>query len=157
MEWEYIQNLLASVDSSNFDPATTAVLMVSPDYSATVAMHLAHGWSRNGESLDIIPVEVPYPDQQANEFMADFDMLIHTIQKYDHLVLVEVGIIRGGNWRWILDRLNMFGFKREQLTLVAMCENIHSVVKSDYVAKYYDDTKEDLTFYFERYNKHWPV
>ena len=157
MEWEYIQNLLVSVDNSNYDPDNTAVLMVSPDYSATVAMHLAHGWSKNGRSLDIIPIEVPYPDQTADQYITEFRTLIHTLQTYDHLVLVEVGIIRGGNWKWLLNELNNMGFQRKQLTLVAMCENINSVVKSDYVAKYYDDTKEDLTLYFERFNKHWPA
>jgi hypothetical protein len=34
-------------------------------------------------------------------------------------------------------------------------ENIGSVFKSDIVGSYYDDQTQDLTFYFERYNKHW--
>jgi hypothetical protein len=38
-----------------------------------------------------------------------------------------------------------------------MMENIHSIIKSDYVGEYYDDELEDLTFYFEKFNKHWPV
>lgn len=157
MEWQYLNMLLASVDNSKFDPDTTAILMVSPDYSATIAMHLAHAWSVGGESLDIIPVEVPYPDQQSDQYILDFKMKIDEFQKYNHLVLVEAGIIRGGNWKWILNELNLMGFKRKQLTLVAMCENINSAVKSDYVAQYYDDKIQDLTFYFERYNKHWPI
>jgi hypothetical protein len=32
---------------------------------------------------------------------------------------------------------------------------VGSRFKSDVVGDYYDDEKEDLTFYFERENKHW--
>jgi hypothetical protein len=73
------------------------------------------------------------------------------------LVLIEAGIIRGGNWQWMLDVLYGWEYKRSDITLVAMCENIHSKVKSDYVGEYYDDDKEELMFYFEKFNKHWPI
>lgn len=159
-EWELIQKLLTIVDSSNFDPQTTAVLMVSPDYSATVAMHLSHEWSRYGEILKIIPVDVPYPDETntntyRHKFRYEFQQFYG---KYKHLVLVEAGIIRGSNWAWLLEELETrFNYSRNEVTLVALCENINSKVKSDYVGEYYDDEKQDLTFYYERYNKHWPI
>jgi hypothetical protein len=76
--------------------------MVSPDYSATVAMHLAHAWSINGDILDIIPLNVPYPDESADEYIKEMLLKIHEFQRYDRLILVEAGIIRGSNWRWIL-------------------------------------------------------
>lgn len=60
-EWELIQKLLTVVDNSEFDPDTTAIIMASPDYSATIAMHLAHAWSSKGEMLTVIPVDVAYP------------------------------------------------------------------------------------------------
>lgn len=156
-EWELIQQLLTLVDSSNFDPATTAVIMASPDYSATVAMHLAHAWSRHGDMLPIIPVDVTYPDEQADKYIAKMITQADDIRPYQHLVLVEAGIIRGGNWRWMLDVLYAWGYKRENITLVALCENTGAAVKSDYVAEYYDDEKEELMFYFERFNRHWPI
>jgi hypothetical protein len=132
--------------------------MISPDYSATVAMHLAHSWSVNGEILDIIPVDVPYPDESAEPYIADFSLLINKLRKYDRLILVEAGIIRGSNWEWLLKQLTkVMGFERKQITLVALCENIHSKIKSDYVAEYYDDDKEELMFYFEKFNKHWKI
>ena len=157
-EWELIQRLETIVDSSNFDPATTAVVMASPDYSATVAMHLAHSWSRNGEMLSLIPVEVTYPDEDYMPYKERLRSQYLDFKDYTKLVIVEAGIIRGGNWKWILETLiHDFEFKREDITLVAMCENIHSKVKSDYVAEYYDDNIEELMFYFEKFNKHWPV
>jgi hypothetical protein len=157
-EWELIQRLETLVDSSAFDPATTAVIMASPDYSATVAMHLAHAWSRKGEMLHIIPVDVTYPDEDPEPYIKKMQMQSADFGLYKHLVLVEAGIIRGGNWKWMVETLiHDFDFKREDITLVAMCENIHSKVKSDYVAEYYDDNIEELMFYFEKFNKHWPI
>lgn len=157
-EWELIQRLEAIVDSSEFDPETTAVIMASPDYSATVAMHLAHSWSRKGEMLSIIPVDVTYPDESSEPYINKMIMQAGDIRFYQKLVLVEAGIIRGGNWKWMLEILtDVWMFDRKDVTLVAMCENIHSAIKSDYVGEYYDDEKEELMFYFEKYNKHWPV
>lgn len=156
-EEELIGRLLAIVDSTHFTPETTAVIMASPDYSATVAMHLAHAWSVRGEILPIIPVEVAYPDESVDSYRMMFRDQLPTLARYNRFVLVEAGIIRGGNWRWLIEELQAMGYTREQLTLVAMCENVHAAVKSDYVGEYYDDKQEELMFYFERYNKHWPV
>ena len=156
-EWELIQKLLTIVDNSEFDPSDTAVIMASPDYSATVAMHLAHAWSRKGEMLHIIPVDVTYPDEDSKPYIDKMIMQAGDIRPYNKLVLIEAGIIRGGNWQWMLEVLDIWGYKREDLTLVALCENIHSKVKSDYVGEYYDDEKEELMFYYERFNKHWEI
>ena len=45
-------------------------------------------------------------------------------------------------------------FNNKILTL-ALYENIGSLFKSDYVGEYYDNTIEDLTFWWEEDNKHW--
>ena len=156
-EWELIQRLETIVDSSDFDPQTTAVIMASPDYSATVAMHLAHSWSRKGEMLNIIPVDFTYPDESMEHYKSKMIMQAGDIIPYRHLVMVEAGIIRGGNWKWMLDVLYNWGYSKKDITLVALCENVGSAIKSDYVAEYYDDEKEELMFYFEKFNKHWPV
>ena len=156
-EWELIQRLETLVDSSAFDPNTTAVIMASPDYSATVAMHLAHSWSRLGDMLPIIPVDVTYPDEDPEPYIRKMQMQSGDFRSFRHLVLVEAGIIRGGNWAWMMDVLAQYDYQRSDLTLVAMCENVHAKVKSDYVAEYYDDEKEELMFYFEKFNKHWPI
>ncbi len=156
-EWELIQHLLGIVDDSKFDPVDTAMIMASPDYSATVAMHLAHAWSRGGEILPIIPVDVTYPDETPEPYILKMMLQREEIVQYRKLVMVEAGIIRGGNWTWMVELLKSWGYDRSNITLVALCENSHSRVKSDYVAEYYDDEQEELMFYFERYNKHWPI
>lgn len=161
-EWELIQRLLTIVDDTDFDPKTTAVIMASPDYSATVAMHLAHAWSRDGEMIPIIPVDVTYPGEDVDYYVAkfhhEFEWWTEANFRPKKLILVEAGIIRGGNWTWLGNTLiNEYGYEVQDLTLVALLENIHSSIKSDYVGEYYDDEKEELMFYFERYNKHWPI
>ena len=156
-ELELIQRLLTIVDDSNFDPQTTCVIMASPDYSATVAMHLAHAWSRKGEALPIVPVDVAYPDEDTLHYEQKMVMQAGDIRPYQHLVMVEAGIIRGGNWKWMLDVTSLWGYSRKDITLVTLCENLNSKIKSDYVAEYYDDDTHELMFYFEKFNKHWPI
>jgi dTDP-4-dehydrorhamnose 3,5-epimerase-like enzyme len=131
--------------------------MVSPDYSATVAMHLAHAWSTKGEIIPIIPVDVPYPTETYEQYQQKLLAQQTEIRPYQQLILVEAGIIRGGNWAWILDTLKMWNYHRGDITLVALCENVGSKTKSDYVGEYYDDNTHELMFYFERFNKHWAV
>lgn len=156
-EAELINRLETIIDTRAITERT-AVVMVSPDYSATVAMHLAHAWSRAGDMVSIFPIDVTYPDEDNYEYRKKFrhDFQWHA-DKYDNFILIEAGIIRGGNWEWIIEEFARFGFTRERLTLVALCENIHSRVKSDYVAEYYNDDDEELMFYYEKFNKHWPV
>lgn len=154
-EYDLILYLLSIVDDSNFTFEDTAIIMASPDYSATVAMHLAHSWSRNGEVLSLIPVDVTYPDEDASFYIEKMQKQKEEITRFKKLVLVEAGIIRGGNWSWILDLLYSWGYSRSDITLVALCENVHSRIKSDYVGQYYNDDVEELTFYFERFNRHW--
>jgi hypothetical protein len=104
-EWELIQRLLSIVDDSKFDPVDTAVIMASPDYSATVAMHLAHAWSRGGEILPMIPVDVTYPDETPEPYILKMMLQLKEIVQSRKLVMVEAGIIRGGNWTWMLELL----------------------------------------------------
>lgn len=159
-ELEIIQQLETLVDTREFDPKTTAIIQASVDFAGTCAMHLAHAWSVKGEIIPIIPIEVTYPDQTYDyvkeKFRYDMDWHL-THFNYCKFIVIEAGIIRGGNWNWILNEFYDLGFDRKDITLVTMFENIHSIIKSDYVGEYYDDTTHDLTFYYEKYNKHWPV
>lgn len=42
-----------------------------------------------------------------------------------------------------------------EIITATMFENVNSKFKSDVVANYYDDDEQDLTFYYEKPNKHW--
>ena len=115
-EHELILRLLSIVDNSNFRPDNTSVVMASPDYSATVAMHLAHAWSVDGDMLPIIPVDVAYPDENTLPYENKFRNELVWHKRHgglpQRMVLVEAGIIRGGNWRWMLETLYEFDYKR---------------------------------------------
>jgi hypothetical protein len=47
------------------------------------------------------------------------------------------------------------GVDKSRFTTVTLFENVYSQYKSDYVGQYYDNNKTDLTFWWERDNKHW--
>lgn len=139
-------------------PKNTLVVMVSPDYSATVAMHVAHNLSKDGEMCDILPIHVAYPDETINKYVDKANIDLHHYFEfndtvYTNYVLVEAGVIRGGTYTWLT---NLFKKKLVgKIITTTLYENIGSKFKSDVVGEYYDDSKQDLTFYFERYNKHW--
>ena len=159
-ELELINKLETIIDNRSFHPSDTAVIQASVDFAGTAAMHLAHSWSVRGEIIPIIPIEVTYPGETYDYVRSKFhyDMEWHLKHfKYQRFVVIEAGIFRGGNWKWILEEFENLNVPREHITLVTMMETIHSIVKSDYVGEYYDDDMEDLTFYFEKYNKNWPV
>lgn len=140
-------------------PENTLVLMVSPDYSATAAMHVAHALSKDGEMCEILPIHVPYPDEKNIEpwiSKAKNDLSsFHQFCKipFENYLLVEAGVIRGGTYTWLTNLLHMS--VRGNVITTALFENVGSKFKSDIVCTYYNDEIQDLTFYYERENKHW--
>lgn len=151
MEWDAIKDLCSQIPAE-FNASNTLVVMVSPDYSGTVAMHVAHHLSFDGEMCDIISVDVPYPDEKVEPFIKEAFNKFSGLE-HENILLVEAGIIRGGNYTWMTELLAETTNSR--VITSTLYENIHSKFKSDYVARYYDNSTEDLTFYYERYNKHW--
>jgi len=157
LEWQAINKVCRSLKElairNKLTPLNTVVAMVSPDYSGTVAMHVAHYLSEDGEMLDIIPVEIPYPDEDSTEFQNTFiNNVSNKFKKYKNVILVEAGVISGKTFQFIYGNL-----KEHQLEVfsAALFENIHTVFYSDVVGFYYDWQKEPLEFYWERDNKHW--
>jgi hypothetical protein len=143
---------------SQLSAVNTLVLMVSPDYSATAAMHVAHALSKNGEMCDILPIHIPYPDEDKSKYIlkaADDIKQWHNFsdKTYENYLLVEAGVIKGGTYTWLTSVL-----KNEvngEIITSTLYENIHSIFKSDIVGYYYDAEVVDLTFYYERENNHW--
>ena len=150
-EYELIQALLKRLP--RVDPDDTVVLNVSPDYSSKVAMEIAHHLSEEGNMLDMVSLEVPYPSEERDYYELKFkkeSMILPVL--YDKVILVEAAVLSGNNYTWIKERLLDRGFKEECIITVALTEMNTSKFKCDYVQAYTDTIPE---FYWERYNKHW--
>lgn len=158
LEYEMINKMIANLKIlfSELNPKNTVVVMVSPDYSATVAMHVAHALSQDGEMCDLMMVDVPYPDQDKESFVKRLEKQLKEVYKYyQNYVLVEAGIIRGGNYTWICNTMREYLPTSVRIITAAMYENIHSSFQCDVIGSFYNNEIEDLTFYYEQYNKHW--
>lgn len=163
VEWDtelrLMNELRDKVLSYGLHASNTVIVTVSTDYSSIIGQYLRHQLTNNGEICDGFGIDVPYPDQSFDDkFVKEIcDMFrIHEDVIADKaILLVEVGVIRGGNSIKVVDvirnKLNMLG---PVLTLTIF-ENIHSKWKSDFVGRYYDDEIEDLTFWWEQDNNHW--
>lgn len=137
----------------------TVIVTVSTDYSAWIGQYLRHQLSHDGEICDGFGVDVPYPDQTFDEtFRANvrtmFAMNARDIDAKT-ILLVEAGVIRGGNYTALVDLIRNDIGRTEPVKTLAMYENVGSRFRSDYVGHYYDDATDDLTFWWERPNNHW--
>jgi hypothetical protein len=156
-EWLTTQVVCKSLEAYETSPVNTCVAIVSPDYSASIGMHVAHHLSNEGEMLDMLYIDVPYPDEAPDYYRDKFldpnnPNGIVSFYKYDKVVLVEAGIITGGNYTFLE---KVFNLHKIDLITVAQYENVHSKFQSDVVGEYYDSEVAELEFYWERYNKHW--
>lgn len=148
------QLLQRGINASN-----TVIVSVSGDYSCIVGQILRHALTHDGEICDGFSVDVPYPDQTWDdgylvELKALFDLYRYKLSN-KNILLVEAGVIRGSNYKFMIDYLrNTLGITNKIETL-ALYENSGSIFKSDFVGEYYDNETEDLTFWWEEYNNHW--
>lgn len=155
-ELALIQEMTYKIQMSDWDihPSETCFLCVSPDYSGIVTQHLSHSLSMGREIFHIEAVNVPYPDEYSNKYRIDFRVNYEEwCERWKNFVLIEAGVIRGGNYTWITEVMRKTS--PSKYYTVALCENVGSAYKSDMVSLYYDDNKEDLHFWWEKPNNHW--
>lgn len=158
-EIELTQRLGNELLEAGYNASNSCIVTVSTDYSSIVGQILRHQLSFNGEVCDGFGIDVPYPDEVWNkkyveEMYEMFKLHAPTFQRKG-LIFVEAGVIRGGNYTYIIDWVKRRLEPKKTLITLALYENQHSTFKSDFVGEYYDDTTEDLTFWWERDNKHW--
>jgi len=163
VEWDteirLMNELRNTLLSHDLNASNVVIVTVSTDYSSVIGQYLRHQLTNKGEICEGFGINVPYPDQTFDEkFVKEIHEMfrLHKDSIGDKtILLVEAGVIRGGNYTKVVDIIqNELKMTQPVLTLT-MYENIHSKWKSDYVGEYYDDEKEDLTFWWERYNNHW--
>ena len=163
VEWEdelrLMNQLRNTLLSHNLNASNIVIVTVSTDYSSVIGQYLRHQLTNKGEICEGFGIDVPYPDEQWDdkyefEMRTAFQTHKHTF-KYKTPILVEAGVIRGGNFTYVIDWMRKYlGYDQKIITL-ALYENLGSKFKSDFVGDYYDDTIQDLTFWWERDNNHW--
>lgn len=145
--------------NAGYNASNCVIVTVSTDYSACVGMWLRHHLSWDGEICEGFGIDVPYPDEVWNKRYMDemYDNFrIHAKYfQFKSIIFVEAGVIRGGNYSHILDWVRKRLEPTKKLITLTLYENLGSKFKSDFVGEYYDDEVEDLTFWWEKENKHW--
>jgi hypothetical protein len=140
--------------------SNTVIVTVSTDYSSVIGQFLRHALSYGGEICDGFGIDVPYPDETwTKQYVIDLHSALEANKRLftngETLLLVEAGVIRGGNYKFVTDFLDK-NIANEYKTS-SMFENVGSAFKSDFVAAYYDNEIQDLTFWWEKKNNHWLV
>jgi hypothetical protein len=158
-ETELIHKLGDELLEAGFNAFNSIIVTVSTDYSSIVGQILRHHLSHNGEICDGFGIDVPYPDEEWNdtyefEMRTAFQTHKHNF-RYKIPILVEAGVIRGGNYTYVINWMRKYLAYDKKIITLALYENLGSVFKSDFVGDYYDDSIEDLTFWWERDNNHW--
>jgi len=138
-----------------FNASNTVVITVSTDYSSNVGQLIRHSLSFEGEICDGFGIDVPYPDETWDvnyiyELKEIFNLYAYKL-KDKKILFVEAGVIRGGNYNFIKNYLEI----KDELYFLTLFENKGSIFKSDYVGEYYDNDSQDLTFWWEQKNNHW--
>lgn len=158
-ETKLIFKLSSELLKKGINSSNTVIVSVSGDYSCIVGQILRHSLTHDGEICDGFSVDVPYPDQTWDErylleLKSLFELYNYKLEN-KKILLVEAGVIRGSNYKFMIEYLrDTLGIKNKIETL-ALYENSGSKFKSDFVGEYYDDETEDLTFWWEQYNNHW--
>lgn len=145
------------LDGFGFDSSNSTLVGVSSDYSAIAWQILRHRLSFDGEVCSGFCVDVPYPDEQwTNDTSERILGAFRSGNLKKNIILVEAGVIRGSNYIALCDLLARHEeFDGHEIRSSTLFENIGSKFKSEFVCEYYDDEKYDLTFWWERFNRHW--
>jgi len=159
VETDLIYKLSEELLQKGFNASNTIIISVSADYSCVVGQLLRHSLSHEGEICDGFSIDVPYPDQVWDlTYLCELAALVNLYTykfKDKKILLVEAGVIRGSNYKFVVDYLKANSKIPNEIYTLALFENKGSKFKSDFVGDFYDDETQDLTFWWERYNKHW--
>lgn len=158
-EFENIKIIAEALKIAGYNASNSIVVTVSTDYSAIAGQIIRHELTYDGEIADGFGVDVPYPDQKwdhkfVNEACSMF--LLHRQSIGDKaVILVEAGVIRGSNYIYLINLITQSLKINNEIITTALFQNKGSAIECDYVAEYYDDDSNDLTFWWEKKNNHW--
>ena len=151
-------SLAETLLKENFNASNSIIVTVSTDYSSNVGQLLRHALSYSGEVCDGFGIDVPYPDEIWDKRYIDELITLFDLYKYKlkdkKILFVEAGVIRGSNYTFLLNFLQEHGLQID-IFYLSLFENKSSIFKSNFVGEYYDNETQNLTFWWEKENKHW--
>lgn len=158
-ELGHIMTIASKLKEAGYNASNSVIVTVSTDYSSIAGQIIRHELSHEGEIVGGYGVDVPYPDQVwDSRFTNEVNtiVLMNTdISEDKTLIFVEAGVIRGSNYNMLINIIKYEVGLKNKIVTTSLYENVSSKFKSDFVAEYYDNDTNDLTFWWEKYNKHW--
>ena len=157
-ELNLISNLSKKLLEDGYNANNSFIITVRTDYSSIVGQLIRHNLSFDGEICEGFGIDVPYPDQVWDNYYLNklhATLILHKEFFNKTPILVEAAVIRGGNYNFVVKQIKECLSFNDKIITLAMYENIDSKFKSNYVGSYYDNNKEDITFWWESDNKHW--
>ena len=158
-ELECIKSIAEALKRDGHNASNSVVVTVSTDYSSIAGQIIRHELTHEGEIADGFGVDVPYPDQQwdtrfVNEACSMF-LLHRQAIGVKTIILVEAGVIRGSNYSVLTNLMRQSLEIDNPIITTTLFQNRASATECDYIAEYYDDKFNDLTFWWEKENNHW--
>jgi hypothetical protein len=158
-ELECIKSIAEALKRDGYNASNSIVVTVSTDYSSIAGQIIRHELTHEGEIADGFGVDVPYPDQQwdtrfVNEACSMF-LLHRQAIGVKTIILVEAGVIRGSNYNSLINLMRQSLEMDNLIITTALFQSKGSAIECDYIAEYYDDKFNDLTFWWEKENNHW--
>jgi hypothetical protein len=142
--------------SKGIEAKDVGVFCVSPDYSSIVAMRVLHSCAIDRKLPSIIAIDTPFPketEENKEKYKIMFSSLIQFWkQAFKKIILVEVNVLTGKNFEFMLEALVDNDFKKEDIFTVALVEMESSVFKCDLTGKV---VKEMPHFWWEADIKDW--
>jgi hypothetical protein len=130
------------------------VVCVSPDYSGMIGLRVLHGLSKGREFPNYAVADVPFPDSDEeviDECKLEFRLLLGKWRnRVSRIILVEAGVLTGGNYTWMTRMIEEFGFDKP--ITVALIQREDSKFDCDVIGDYSSGMP---TFWWEEDNKHW--
>jgi hypothetical protein len=143
-EYQLIRTVIAQLGPTR-QPSDTCVIAVFPNYSATAAMHIAHGISN--KILPFYFLDVPVKDETPHPYIKEAEHLISTLP-YKNIILVDSVVNNNDYYDWLLPMLD-----GKDVKLVALLNDIHGEFICDAIGQFYDSEVESPQFYFDNHNK----
>ena len=158
-ELECIKSIAEALKRDGYNASNSIIVTVSTDYSSIAGQIIRHELTHEGEIADGFGVDAPYPDQQwdtrfVNEACSMF-LLHREAIGVKTVILVEAGVIRGSNYNSLINLMRQSLEMDNPILTTTLFQNRASAIECDYIAEYYDDKFNDLTFWWEKENNHW--